>query len=201
MRRLLSIRGVNDVFLSRGFLNPVYLPPTHDVHKDRRTGEPESWYFPTQGRCHEVSIGFLFYGFTCPFVNHRREEVLVKPLAHPLQFPLSTQRDLGMGLIEKKKKRGKGIGRDEWGWSLLTITIHVNAHTHAHAHKHQAVFPNISTRATFSPQALGSSAKLFSQELQGCKRSRVLDMMTAKGMPAGRQLSNPGCEGPWDTGT
>ena len=34
-RRLLPIRGVNDVLLSKGLLNPVYLPPTHDVHKGR----------------------------------------------------------------------------------------------------------------------------------------------------------------------
>lgn len=79
----------------RVFLNPVYLPPTHDIHKggeiEGGQGEREFWYFPTQGRCHEVSIEFHFYRFTCPFVNHRREEVLVKPLAHPLQFPLSTK--------------------------------------------------------------------------------------------------------------
>lgn len=31
------------------------------------------------------------------------------------------------------------------------------------------------------------SANLFSQELQGCKRSQVLDMMTTGAMPAGRQ--------------
>ena len=77
---------------------------------EREEGEWEFWYFPTQGRCLEVSIEFHFYRFTCPFVNHRREEVLVKPLAHPLQFPLSIQRDLEMGLTEKERKRNR-----EWG--------------------------------------------------------------------------------------
>lgn len=117
-RRLLSIRGVNDVLLSKGFLNPVYLPPTHVVHKGGETeGEQEGrefWYFPTQGRCHEVSIEFRFHRSPCPLVSHRREGALFKSLARPLQFPLSTQRDLGMGLTEKKKKR-KRNGEGERG--------------------------------------------------------------------------------------
>lgn len=47
----------------------------------------------------------------------------------------------------------------------------------AYAHTHISQFSNIFTQATFSPQARGSSANLFSQELQGCKRSQALDMM------------------------
>lgn len=108
-RRLLSIRGVNDVLLSKSFLNPVYLPPTHDVHKGKEMegeqGELRFGCFPTRGRCHEVSIEFRFYRFTCPFVNHRREEVLVKPLAHPLQFPLSTQKGLGNEPHREKEEK------------------------------------------------------------------------------------------------
>lgn len=109
-RRLLSIRGVNDVLLSKGFLIQFIFHP-HTMYTKAgdggRTGEQGFWYFPTQGRCHEVSVGFLFYTFPCPFVNHRREEVPVKPPAHPLQFPLCPQRDLGTGLVEKKRARNR----------------------------------------------------------------------------------------------
>lgn len=115
-RRLLSIRGVNDVLLSKGFLKSS-LSSTHTRCTQRQGDEGEEgerglWYFPTQGTCHEVSIEFRFYRFTCPFVNHGREEVLIKPLAQPLQFPFSTQRDLRMSLIEENRKRN---GEEECG--------------------------------------------------------------------------------------
>lgn len=63
-RRLLSIRGVNDVLLSKGFLNPVYLPPTHDVHKGggwrEKRGSGSSGIFPHRGDALRFLLNFTF---------------------------------------------------------------------------------------------------------------------------------------------
>ena len=104
--------------------------------------------------------------------------MLVKPLAHPLQFPLSTQRDLGMGLKEKKRK-GNREGR-VWGF-MLTVTIHINApRLHAHTRTRRC-FPIFLLRLHLNLRLAGPVPSYFPKNCKAARRGELLGMMTAGG--------------------
>ena len=163
---------------------------------EREEGEWAFWHFPTQGRCQEVSPEFHFYRFTCPSVNHRMEEVLVKPRAHLLQFPLSVQRDLGKGLMEKERKRNR-----EGEGSMLTITACKHrsvcttstcAHTHTHTHTHTPS-PGSGSEYFYSGHMLTSGLQAPSQAIS----PRTARLQRWAGVLA---LKTAGCNGPWESG-
>lgn len=111
-RRLLSIRGVNDVLLSKGFLNPVYLPPTHDVHKGggrrEKRGSGRSGIFPHKGDARRFLLNFTFTDLHALLSITGRRKCLsnLEPIFSNFLFQSKGTRERASW-----KKRGKGVGR------------------------------------------------------------------------------------------